>query len=202
MNNFQNRPLRNLTNISYFQDQLRSLPPRIPAATLSGSLSASATAAILDDLVRKRIKILFVSPERLTSASFRRLFNWTWNAETQQKERKFPEISLLCIDEAHCVSQWAHNFRPCFLRFKNLLAKMMPKSTLAVTATAGPKVIADITRTLGIEGSSPNENEGVLIIDKARDNIDVGCEYVDSHETRIQKVRNVSVVSSTLGVND
>lgn len=65
---------------------------------------------------------------------------------------------------------------------------MMPRSILAVTATAGPKVIADIAKTLGIEEGSEN-NDGVLIVDKARDNIDVACEYVESQESRLHKVR-------------
>jgi superfamily II DNA helicase RecQ len=178
------------------QDQLRSLPPRVPAATLSGSISVSATAAIIDDVVRKRIKILFVSPERLTSPSFRRLFNTTWNPDTQEHERRFPEISLLCVDEAHCVSQWAHNFRPCFLRFKRLLQLMEPRSVLAVTATAGSRVIGDITSVLGIDttsrlddDASGGEENNVLIIDKPRYNIDVSCQFVESHEERLEMVR-------------
>jgi RecQ family ATP-dependent DNA helicase len=184
--------------ISLIQDQLRSLPPRIPAATLSGSISASKTAAILDDIVRKRLKILFVSPERLTSPAFRRLFNLTWNPDTKMKERKFPEISLLCIDEAHCISQWAHNFRPCFLRFKGFLKIMKPKSILAITATAGPRVIADIGHTLDIKLSesesvskdSPeklieNQHESIKIIRTGRDNIDVMCKFMSNHEERL-----------------
>jgi hypothetical protein len=193
--------LRSLILTFFFlQDQLRSLPPRVPAATLSGSVSAAATAAILDDVIRKRIKVLFVSPERLASPSFRRLFRLTWNPDTKQKERKFPEISLLCIDEAHCASQWAHNFRPCFLRFKNLLRLMSPRSILAITATAGPRVIADISETLGIQPTEatdendPNgwveNNESIKVIKKGRDNIDVSCRFLANHEERLSMVRS------------
>ena len=176
------------------QDQLRSLPPRIPAATLSGSLSASDTASILDDVARKRIKILFVSPERLTSPSFRRLFYPKWNTDTQQQERTFPEISILCVDEAHCVSQWAHNFRPCFLRFKGLLQLMKPQSILAVTATAGDRVIQDICHTLGIPSkchgpnTSTDSEDSILIVDKPRDNINVNCQFVESDDERLNLV--------------
>ena len=175
------------------KDQLRSLHPRVPAATLSGSISAADTAAILDDIMRNRIKILFVSPERLASASFRRLFRPKWNPESRQNERKFPTISLLCIDEAHCASQWAHNFRPCFLRFQNLLRMMEPRSILAITATAGPRVIEDISETLGIQSRGvPNHagdtNESIKIIRKGRDNIDVSCQFVANHEERLSMV--------------
>lgn len=59
--------------ISLMQDQLRQLPPKIPAATLSGSMTTAQMALIVDDIMRGRYKVLFVSPERLASAAFRRL---------------------------------------------------------------------------------------------------------------------------------
>ena len=93
------------SHFSVDQDQLRELPPRIPAATLSGSLTSAATAAIVDDVIRERIKVLFVSPERLASASFQRLFQPKWNKETNSHQRPFPTVPLLCVDEAHCLSQ-------------------------------------------------------------------------------------------------
>jgi superfamily II DNA helicase RecQ len=188
------------------QDQLRALPPRVPAATLSGSISVAQTAAIVDDIIHKRIKILFVSPERLASPSFQRLFRVKWNPNSNVYERSFPEISLLCIDEAHCVSQWAHNFRPCFLRFKNLLSMMAPKSILAITATAGPRVIDDISQTIGIQAKTPQEHtsdslqsDSIKVIKKGRDNIDVSCQFVGSQEERLLMVRDIfcfSIVSS------
>ncbi|CAJ1969352.1 unnamed protein product [Cylindrotheca closterium] len=174
--------------VSLIQDQLRALPPRVPAATLSGSISVAKAAAIVDDIIHKRIKVLFVSPERLASPSFQRLFRTKWNPNTNQYERKFPKISLLCIDEAHCVSQWAHNFRPCFLRFQNILATMAPKSILAITATAGPRVIDDICQTIGIveEKSHPdNKDDSVQVLESGRDNIDVSCHFVTSQEERL-----------------
>ena len=194
--------------ISLIQDQLRSLPPRIPAATLSGSVSTAKTAAIIDDIVRKRLKILFVSPERLTSPAFRRLFNLAWNPETKTRERKFPEISLLCIDEAHCISQWAHNFRPCFLRFKGFLNVMKPKSILAITATAGPRVIHDIGQTLGLDfpesitEESPKtfmdiEHESIKIIRSGRDNIDVMGKFMSNQEERLSVVAGILTPAGT-----
>ena len=118
-------------------------------------------------------------------------FNMSWNPNTNQYERKFPEISLLCIDEAHCVSQWAHNFRPCFLRFQNILATMAPKSILAITATAGPRVIDDICQTIGIveEKSHPdNKDDSVRVLESGRDNIDVSCHFVTNQEERLVMV--------------
>lgn len=85
--------------ISLMQDQLRQLPPKIPAATLSGSITTAQMALIVDDIMRGRYKVLFVSPERLASAAFRRLVRPKFNVETRQYERQFPTVSLLCVDE-------------------------------------------------------------------------------------------------------
>ncbi len=62
-------------------------------------------ATIIDDLLRDRLKILFVSPERLASAAFRRLLRPKYNAETKTYDRQLPKVSILCVDEAHCLSQ-------------------------------------------------------------------------------------------------
>ena len=85
--------------ISLMQDQLRQLPPKIPAASLSGSMTTAQMALIVDDIMRGRYKELFVSPERLASAAFRRLVRPKFNAVTRQYERQFPTVSLLCVDE-------------------------------------------------------------------------------------------------------
>jgi ATP-dependent DNA helicase Q4 len=184
------------------------LPPRLPAATMSGQISTAKMATILDDLVRGRLKVLFVSPERLTSGSFRRMFVERWNAETKLRERRFPTVSLLCVDEAHCLSQWAHNFRPSYLRLASMIDLIQPKSLLAITATAGPRVVQDICQTLGIlDCSRPaetpsageekeNEDTGVRIMKTNRDNINVTSFIVDNHEQRINMVRCARVTNT------
>ena len=188
--------------LSLIQDQLRLLPPGVPAVTLSGNMTKSKMVATLDDIARGRIKIVFVSPERLTSASFRRLFRWKWNAEQQVQERMFPTVSLLCVDEAHCLSQWAHHFRPSYLRLRSMLTWIQPQSVLAITATAGPKVVQDICHTLGITQvnvSSDTEERltttkpvqedcGVHVMKSDRDNIDVSCYVLSTQEERLGKV--------------
>ena len=89
--------------LSLIQDQLRELPPSLPAASLSGT---TPSPTLLQDLRRGRLRILFVSPERLVSPSFRRLLSKTsWNEATRSYERIMPPVSLFCVDEAHCLSQ-------------------------------------------------------------------------------------------------
>lgn len=183
---------------------MQQLPPTIPATTLSGTMSTAEMAARIDDVVRGRLKILFVSPERLASTSFRRLFRPRWNPETNSKERLFPTVSLFCIDEAHCMSQWGHNFRPSYLRIRSVLELVQPRSVLAMTATAGSIVIQDICRALDMPPFNSheaqqdrrfNENdaedemkeiqkEGIRILKCNRDNIDVACMVMDSEERR------------------
>ena len=182
--------------LALIQDQIRVLPPSIPAATLSGQITNVKLAATIDDIARGRIKILFVSPERLISAAFRRLFLPKWNKETRQREKHFPNVSLLCVDEAHCLSQWAHNFRPAYLRFGSMLDLIRPRSVLAITATAGPRVVPDVCSSLEIDFSTANggrhidltRDSGVLQMESDRDNIEVACEVLESQEERISRL--------------
>jgi superfamily II DNA helicase RecQ len=156
----------------------------------------------MDDVVRGRLKVLFVSPERLTSASFRRMFIPRWNPETRVKERHFPTVSLLCVDEAHCMSQWAHNFRPSYLRMQTMMELIQPESVLAITATAGPRVVEDICRTLSITGGtadssvagalrSDDTSGGVRVMKSDRDNIDVSSLILTNQEERLSKVNQM-----------
>ena len=62
-------------------------------------------ALTIDDLLQGRLKILFVSPEKLTSAAFRRLLRPKYDVESKTHKRQLPLVSLLCLDEAHCLSQ-------------------------------------------------------------------------------------------------
>lgn len=140
---------------------------------------------LVDDIVRGRIKILFVSPEKLSSPSFRRLIRGTYDPATRERKRKLPHVSLLCVDEAHCLSQWGHNFRPSYLRLRSIVPLLNPSSILALTATAGPRVIDDICNTLVIPRSTGDpESTGVQVLNPNRSNIDVAVYFLDSDNSR------------------
>lgn len=174
--------------LSLIQDQLRIIPPNIPAATLSSLNTQSEIMTIFDDIRQNRIKILFLSPERLTSLSFKRFI---------QNEI----VSLLCIDEVHCLSQWGHHFRPSYLRIKCMISTIIkPKSILALTATASPKVIKDVCCVLNIEDDRVDvpssfdielyeeidmgDDKGVLVLSAHRDNIDTRAFLIDKEDDR------------------
>ncbi|MBE6851838.1 MAG: DNA helicase RecQ [Ruminococcus sp.] len=125
--------------ISLMQDQVDALRMNgIPAAFLNSSLSEEAYRNTLSQVFRGEIKILYAAPERLETESFLRI------AENVP-------ISMLTVDEAHCVSQWGQDFRPSYLKISEFLRVLPYRPRIsAFTATATPEVCEDIVRILGL----------------------------------------------------
>jgi ATP-dependent DNA helicase RecQ len=123
--------------ISLMKDQVDVLR-RIgaPAALLNSTLSREAAAETVAAARRGDLKLLYVAPERFDSESFRR-------------ELPALGITLLAVDEAHCVSQWGHDFRPSYLRL-GAVRKVLGVPLIALTATATPAVRADVVKQLGL----------------------------------------------------
>lgn len=118
--------------IALMKDQVDALQKRgLPASRLDSTLSAAEVSAVYAALRSGQIKLLYVSPERLANATFL----------TQLKSIK---VSLLAIDEAHCLSEWGHNFRPDYLRLAKLAQQFKWRTVLALTATATPPVAAEL----------------------------------------------------------
>jgi ATP-dependent DNA helicase RecQ len=125
--------------IALMKDQIDFLVARnIPAARLDSSLDREATLRVYADLRARRTRILYVSPERLGNERF-----------LQSLERQ--AIGLLAVDEAHCISEWGHNFRPDYLKIAALAKKLRVGCVLALTATATPEVAADIAAAFEID---------------------------------------------------
>lgn len=103
----------------------------IPAARLDSSVSAEKSREIQEQLRRNTLKILFIAPERFNNERFAALLRQV-------------KISLLVIDEAHCISEWGHNFRPDYLKLQEIARQLAIPTVLALTATATPKVGQDI----------------------------------------------------------
>lgn len=122
--------------ISLMKDQVDNLLRRnIKAAYLHSGLTYNEKRKVIDKCLYGNYKFLYVSPERLQS-------------ETFVDQLKQFNISLIVVDEAHCISQWGYDFRPSFLKIANI-RKVLPKvPLLALTATATPVVIDDIMSKL------------------------------------------------------
>ena len=124
--------------IALMKDQVDTLRDRnIAAARLDSTLTAEEAHAIYDQMRRGTLTMLYVAPERLANENFRNRLAST-------------HISLLAIDEAHCISEWGHNFRPDYLKLAKFARDLGITRILALTATATPEVAADIRRNFNI----------------------------------------------------
>ncbi len=104
---------------------------------LNSSLNRLQLEDVRQDLLEGRTKILYVAPESLTKE------------ENVQLLREI-KVSFYAVDEAHCISEWGHDFRPEYRRIRNLIEDIGRKPIIALTATATPKVQSDILKNLGI----------------------------------------------------
>ncbi len=124
--------------IALMKDQIDFLTARgIAAVRLDSSLSTDDAAEAHRDLRSGKTKLLYVAPERFVSERFMALL----------KELK---IALFAVDEAHCISEWGHNFRPDYLRLADTARALGVPRVLALTATATPGVVRDVCATFGI----------------------------------------------------
>lgn len=125
--------------ISLMKDQVDALRILgVKSAFLNSSLSQEEYKILVQKIYRKEIKILYVAPERLCNPSFVSLM-------------KKMKLSLLAVDEAHCISQWGHDFRKSYLEIPNFLKQLEQRvPILALTATATPRVQEDILEKLNI----------------------------------------------------
>ncbi|EWM25427.1 atp-dependent dna helicase q3 [Nannochloropsis gaditana] len=134
--------------IALMNDQVTALRKKgIDARYCSSSLDPYLNKDILDDLRLRpepRVKLLYVTPERLTTPSFLPVLQ-------QLHARKL--LAALIVDEAHCISQWGHDFRPSYRRLEEVRALFPSLPCLGLTATATPRVQRDIVSTLRLPPS-------------------------------------------------
>src|SRR3569833_3382526 len=128
--------------IALMKDQIDYLRSRgVDAARLDSSLGADEMCDVSDWLLSGRLKLLNVAPERFNNERFLRLI--------QQAP-----IALFAVDEAHCISEWGHNFRPDYLKLAEIAREIGAERVLALTATATPAVVDDICKGFGIDHQS------------------------------------------------
>ena len=125
--------------IAFMQDQVDSLINKgIKATTIPSGSSQDAIITLFDNIRFGNIKFLYLSPERLQSRFI-------------QDKIKQLNVNLIAIDEAHCISEWGHDFRPSYQNIAILKELHPTTNIIALTATATKKVIDDIIISLGIE---------------------------------------------------
>jgi ATP-dependent DNA helicase RecQ len=122
--------------ISLMKDQVDALVARgLPATFVNSTLSQAEVSARMARVTAGEIKLLYLAPERFDLGS------------TAERLRAIG-VTLLAVDEAHCISEWGHDFRPSYLRVKEVRKRLGNPPTVALTATATPEVREDIARQL------------------------------------------------------
>src|SRR5215217_2814289 len=125
--------------VSLMQDQVEALERVAPGrvALVNAQRDAAANRRAVEQAVAGHVRLLYVAPERFSSPGF-------------LERLRRAEIGLFVVDEAHCVSQWGHDFRPDYFRLADAARWLGAKAITASTATATPQVAADIVQRLGL----------------------------------------------------
>eukprot|EP00392_Amoebophrya_sp_AT5.2_P001528 g1530.t1 len=122
--------------VALMTDQLRNLPKCIRGAAINSHQTPEQSRRIMGAVRNNEVDLLFVTPERLAM--------WALSS------RDFP-VALVCVDEAHCVSVWSHNFRPTYMRLNYFFKQLNVPRVLALTATATTRAICGIQELLHID---------------------------------------------------
>lgn len=164
--------------ISLMKDQVNSLIQEgIPAAYLNSSLSYSQYTKVLDNARDNKYKILYIAPERLMTSEFLTFIEKV-------------KISMITIDEAHCVSQWGQDFRPSYLRILNFINRFSKRPIIsAFTATATSQVKEDIIEQLGLINpyvltTGFDRKNLYFSVEKPKDKFSTLLEYVNKHRDK------------------
>ncbi len=157
--------------ISLMHDQVLALEERgVKATYLAGTLEPEELRRRLGAAARGEYQLIYVAPERLGHGAFRSLLGRL-------------NCPLVAVDEAHCISQWGHDFRPEYLQIGGLLQQLPRARVLACTATATPVVRDEILARLGLPPHTPQRIQGF-----ARPNLAFRVREVSSRRQRQQQV--------------
>lgn len=156
--------------IALMQDQVVQLKDKgIPAVAIHSGLGRAEIDVLLDNCIYGSTKFLYVSPERLQTEIFQERF-------------KKMKVALVAIDEAHCISQWGHDFRPPYLQIKILRDIKPDVSFIALTASATGKVKDDIIKHV------PLENPATFQISFARNNLSFVVRKTENKEKKMLEI--------------
>jgi len=168
--------------IALMKDQVDALQARgLPATFINSSIDAKEQGHRINGLRRGDFKLVYVAPERFRSSRF---------LEALQSLH----ISLFAVDEAHCISTWGHDFRPDYLRLKQVIellnAGQARLQTLALTATATPYVRADIIEQLGLV--KPN----TFVSGFDRPNLTIDVVHTEKEREKIARIKRLATMGA------
>ncbi len=166
--------------IALMKDQVENLKKRgILAEAIYSGMRYRDIDRILDNCIYGNVKLLYLSPERLTT-------------DLAKERIKQMNVSLLAVDEAHCVSQWGYDFRPSYLQIAEAKEWLPEVPTLALTATATPEVVKDIQEKLAFR------QQNVFQKSFERNNLSYSVLYEEGKETKLldvfRKVKGTGIV--------
>ena len=165
--------------IALMNDQVAHLRHQgIRAAAVHTGMAHDDILKTLENAVFGAVKLLYVSPERLSSELFL--------AKLQRMK-----VSFICVDEAHCISQWGYDFRPSYLTIAQVRSVLPHCPVLALTATATPQVITDIQDKLRRPSSSQPESFNVFRMSFERKNLSYIVEQADDKNERLLHLLNL-----------
>lgn len=166
--------------LAMMRDQVNALHEQgIAAARLDSSMNIDEIRKTILDISMDKIKILYVSPERFNNESFRKII-------------LNKKVSMFVVDEAHCISEWGHAFRPDYLRLSYFANLSKAQVKLAVTATATKRVADDISSRLGIDTNN------IVRLPSVRKNLNLKVvtllrPYDDYNVRRIQIIEDLKL---------
>ena len=161
--------------IALMKDQVDGLvEKKIPATFINSSLSDAEVGDRIGRMARGEFRLVYVAPERFKSKRF--------------VEALSPlSIALFAVDEAHCISQWGHDFRPDYLRLKWALRDLGQPPVAALTATATPEVRADIIEQLGL-GQTGRKPPKVFVSGFARHNLTLAVTHTKTKADKMDRI--------------
>ncbi len=159
--------------IALMKDQVDALRARgIPATFINSSLDRAERERRLKDVVEGRCRLLYVTPERFRKKAF-------------VKAIRDVEISLLAVDEAHCITSWGHDFRPEYARVGSIRELLGNPVCVALTATAAPQTQKEILATLNMEQAR------VFHTGMERPNLHIAVRTIADNDERLQRMMEV-----------